>query len=716
MQTKKIPSEFPMTASQALLKEGQLYENLRRVVTVIDELRDVGLQQYVNLPRIAVVGGQSGGKSSVLESIVGADFLPRGDGVVTRRPLELRLVHLAADTGLSTYAVFGTAPEKKLQTFDEVKAEIIRQTEQIAGRNRGIVDDPIILTIFSTTCPDLTLIDLPGITRVPVKNSDQTEDIEKITKQMAMRYIQDPRTIILAVVAANQDMSTSDALQMARQVDPQGIRTIGVITKIDIMDPGTDAVRMLLGEEVHLRLGFVGVKNRGQADIKGDVRVQEALNHEKTWFDSHPKYGKLGPGYLGTEALVSKLTKVLFAHIKSVLPQIKREIADRTKKVQERLQELGEGVPETLTDQIQLIWTMISDYCEIIKNTIKGKYDRRLQIYSKSSTDTRASGGAQIRAVFNSFLGDFTKATADLSDQDIDQAIRMHEGDSLPGFPSPDIFEFLILPHLCKIEQPVADCLNSISSCLDLLSQRTAKTVFRRFPKLGDSVLELAASIIAREREKTKGVIENIVHYETGYLFTNDSSYLESHGSLGNKPNAPVGTAAPPPPQTLPSGNIGYITEIRSRLDSYYQLVVRNVRDSVPKAIGHFLVRQVQEKLQFELYHSLNKSEVLADLLGEPESVRSERKQMKQQLQVLENSSQVLAKDPAIAAVNMETEIEVEKTVVAPPITKAAPSGFTAAAQASTQLFNSIARPVRAAATSLFEESPKPRQNNPLFE
>lgn len=124
------------------------------------------------------------------------------------------------------------------------------------------MDKPIVLTIYSPTCPDLTLIDLPGITRIPLSGSDQPLDIEKITRAMAHRYVSDPRTIILTVIPANADISTSDALQMARDLDPKGIRTVGVITKIDIMDKGTNAKRMLLGQEVPLRLGYVGIKNR----------------------------------------------------------------------------------------------------------------------------------------------------------------------------------------------------------------------------------------------------------------------------------------------------------------------------------------------------------------------------------------------------------------------------------------------------------------------
>ena len=96
-----------------------MYKQLRKFINVIDELRDVGLQQHIKLPRICMLGGQSAGKSSVLESIVGLDFLPRGDGVVTRRPLELRLNH--TPKGTEPWGKFDEVPNKKFTNFAEVK-------------------------------------------------------------------------------------------------------------------------------------------------------------------------------------------------------------------------------------------------------------------------------------------------------------------------------------------------------------------------------------------------------------------------------------------------------------------------------------------------------------------------------------------------------------------------------------------------------------------
>ncbi|EER12798.1 dynamin, putative [Perkinsus marinus ATCC 50983] len=702
-------------AAESTVTPNGLYDNLRRLINVVDELRDVGLQKIINLPRIVVVGTQSSGKSSVLESVVGLDFLPRGDGVVTRRPLELRLVHLSESDHKpdDAWAVFPDRPEKKFTDFDEVRKEIERLTDVAAGANKGIVDDPIVMTIYATAAPDLTLIDLPGITRVPVKGSDQKEDIEKVTKDMTYRYIRDPRTIILAVLAANQDLSTSDALQMARQVDPSGFRTIGVITKIDIMDRGTDAIKMLTGEDIPLRLGYVGVKNRSQADIRENMRVKEALQHEKEWFESHPKYNKLPPGLTGTGCLVQKLTRVLFRHIRNFLPEIKKEITDRRTKVQDRLEQIGSGVPVDEKEQVQLMWTMITDYCDMFKNTIRGRNDRKLQHYlaaSAESGEQLASGGSQIRSVFNDFLADFEEepCTRDLTDEDIERAIRVHEGDALPGFPSPDIFEFLILPYLRQIQGPTMECLNTVAATLEVLSQKMARTVFKRFPKLADQVLELTSQILYREKEHTRAILEDLVAYDTGYLFTNDEEYLESHGSMQPMyqpspalPNGPTSNMESPPgvaggpggpaqggvaqqqqQEQVPRNVMGqrashrrgyagpYVTEIRRRLDAYFSLIIRNVRDSVPRAVGYFLVRQVQDKLQFELYTNVNRAEKLPELLGEPPHIMEERKQLTTQLRILDNAHNVLQRDPTITALQLETMDMLGDESISPPATR----------------------------------------------
>lgn len=330
-------------------------------------------------------------------------------GVVTRRPLELRLVHIPDGEGVKPYAVFEEIKNEKFFNFDEVRTKIDFLTDEVAGKKKNIVDKPIILNVYSPTCPDLTLIDLPGITRIPLQGSDQPRDIEKITREMAERYIKDPRTIILCVVPANNDITNSEALQMAQGIDVEGDRTLGVLTKIDIMDHGTDAKNKLLGNEVPLKLGYVGVKCRSQLDIINKVPVKMSLEREKKFFREHSAYRMVPQHHLGTEELTKKLTKIFFKQIKATLPDIIRELGTKIKECEEKIHSLGNPLPLDSIGKLNLLWTMLSEYCETFKNILKGKYDSGRTAFFKNE------GGYKIKEKFRSLLEKFTgdyKATA----------------------------------------------------------------------------------------------------------------------------------------------------------------------------------------------------------------------------------------------------------------------------------------------------------------
>ena len=609
---------------------GSFYGNLRSLITLIDHLRDAGLQKYIRLPRIVTLGVQSSGKSSVLESIVGLNFLPRNEGVCTRRPLELRLVHTSDP---KPYGVF-EAVEGKFQDFDKVRDTIVKLTDDRAGKTKNIIDDPIVLTIYSSTCPDLTLIDLPGITRIPV--GDQPKNIYEVTKEMAHRYISDPRTIILCVCAANVDISTSDGLLMAQKVDKAGIRTLGVITKIDIMDRGTSAKKTLLGEEVKLKLGFVGVKNRSQEDINHEMRVEAALRDEKEYFARHEVYATMPPGYLGTEVLTQKLTKVLFTHIKNFLPEIIRETMIRIKECEERLRDLGPSTPSDMRAKLQLLWNLVTDFCELFKNTIRGKYDKR----SNSNLTKGLAGGASIKQAFNNLLLDYSadyKATKDYSDEDIQKAMAMHEGDNMPGFPNVDVFIYLMQPQLDKLREPVTDCLLEVHSYLDSLAHTIIERVFYRFPTLSAEIADISSYVLARERDKTREIVESMIGAEEGYIFTNDADYLTQRTEIIPKNDPKV---------VVKSAEMLFVNEIRSRIDSYFKLVIRNVRDSVPKVIGCFLVRSIMDKMQLELYEQINQSESIISHLSEPAHITAEREALRKQLETLRKAEKILKHTP----------------------------------------------------------------------
>ncbi|VDO08198.1 unnamed protein product [Rodentolepis nana] len=198
-------------------------QGMQMLIPLVNKLQDafasLSVPLNLDLPQIAVVGSQSAGKSSVLENFVGRDFLPRGSGIVTRRPLILQLIH-----GPTEYAEFLHLKNKHFTNFDDVRKEIEAETDRVTGKNKGISNIPINLRVYSPQVLNLTLIDLPGLTKVPV--GDQPHDIEQQIRNMILEFIEPENTLILAVTPANSDLANSDALKIAKEVDPTGIRTI----------------------------------------------------------------------------------------------------------------------------------------------------------------------------------------------------------------------------------------------------------------------------------------------------------------------------------------------------------------------------------------------------------------------------------------------------------------------------------------------------------
>lgn len=211
------------------------------------------------------------------------------------------------EANVDEWGEFLHIPGQKFFDFNKIRDEIVKETDSKTGRNAGISPAPINLRIYSPNVLTLTLVDLPGLTKVPV--GDQPRDIEKQIKDMVLKQIQKPNAIILAVTAANTDLANSDGLKLAREVDPEGQRTIGVLTKVDLMDEGTDVVDILAGRIIPLRLGYVPVVNRGQRDIENKRAISFALENERNFFENHKAYRNKA-SYCGTPYLARKLNLV----------------------------------------------------------------------------------------------------------------------------------------------------------------------------------------------------------------------------------------------------------------------------------------------------------------------------------------------------------------------------------------------------------------------
>ena len=648
-------------------KDNVLFKKLRKLINLIDQLRDCGVNEYIKLPRICSLGTQSSGKSSVLESIVGLDFLPRGDGVVTRRPLELRLCHISHG---EPWAIFEERKGVKFTDFIKVRETIEALTDEVCKTDKNIVDKPIVLNVYSQTCPDLTLVDLPGVTRVPVGN--QPKNIEQITKDMATRYIEDPLTIILCVIAANSDIATSDGLKLAKEIDTSGSRTLGVLTKLDIMDAGTDARKALMNEEIYLKLGYVGVKNRSKQDLNNKLSMAETSRKEKEFFKSHPVYKNLPAGHLGTDVLINKLTKIYFKIIRENLPRIIKAINDRVKEAEEELDGLGQPMPTDDAGKMSLLWNMINEYCDIFRNILQGKYtNRRLSFLE-------GEGGFKIKILYKKLLEEFTgdyKCTKGYTDENINYALTIHEGDSIPGFPSVDAFIYLLRPQLEKLKEPIEECFQNVFQYLDFLSGKILEKTFVRFPQAVNDLTDLVTNYLLEEKEKTKYLVDSIVDMEINYLFTNDPEYLNNfttfipkqhrhqmsqnnnmpnnnqpNNNNNNQMNNQMNNEIRPPQPPVDAKTL-FIKEIRNRIEAYFKLIVRNLRDSIPKIMGNYLVKEIEDNMQLKLYNKLYNAREMTDLLSEPESVAERRKELNDLIKVMRNAQKVIRRDPDLMSV-----------------------------------------------------------------
>jgi len=174
------------------------------------------------------------------------------------------------------------------------------------------------MKVYSDKMVNLTLVDLPGIVKIAA--GDQPMDIEDQINDLIVHYIRNPNSIILAVSPANNDMATSESVKLAKEVDPDGRRTLAVVTKLDLMDAGTDAVDVLCGRVVPVKLGIIGVVNRSQLDIQNKKSIDDALKSEATFLQK--KYPTLASRN-GTPYLAKTLNRLLMHHIRDCLPELK---------------------------------------------------------------------------------------------------------------------------------------------------------------------------------------------------------------------------------------------------------------------------------------------------------------------------------------------------------------------------------------------------------
>uniref|UniRef100_A0A803XU87 Dynamin-1-like protein n=1 Tax=Meleagris gallopavo TaxID=9103 RepID=A0A803XU87_MELGA len=585
--------------------------------------------------------------------------------------------------------------------FDEIRQEIENETERISGNNKGISPEPIHLKIFSSNVVNLTLVDLPGMTKVPV--GDQPKDIELQIRELILQFISNPNSIILAVTAANTDMATSEALKIAREVDPDGRRTLAVITKLDLMDAGTDAMDVLMGRVIPVKLGIIGVVNRSQLDINNKKSVADSIRDEYGFLQK--KYPSLA-NRNGTKYLARTLNRLLMHHIRDCLPELKTRINVLAAQYQSLLNSYGEPVEDKSATLLQLITKFATEYCNTIEGTAK---------YIETS---ELCGGARICYIFHETFGRTLESVdplGGLNTIDILTAIRNATGPR-PALFVPEVsFELLVKRQIKRLEEPSLRCVELVHEEMQRIIQHCSNYSTQellRFPKLHDAIVEVVTCLLRRRLPVTNEMVHNLVAIELAYINTKHPDFADACGLMNNNieeqrrnrlarelpssvprdkaaagagdvsqesgtgnwrgmlktSKAEEGSAEekPKPAAALPaSPQKGHAVnlldvpvpvarklsareqrdcEVIERLiKSYFLIVRKNIQDSVPKAVMHFLVNHVKDTLQSELVGQLYKSLLLDDLLTESEDMAQRRKEAADMLKALQRASQIIA-------------------------------------------------------------------------
>ncbi|XP_049850991.1 uncharacterized protein LOC126324527 [Schistocerca gregaria] len=680
---------------------------MQQILPVINKIQDaLALAEedsFIDLPQIVVVGSQSSGKSSVLESIVGRDFLPRGVGIVTRCPLILQLINLKRGEGDTEWGEFLHLPDKKFTNFLEIRREIEAETNHIVGGkgDKAISSKPINLRIYSPYVPTLTMVDLPGLTKVAIGN--QPHNIDVLIRDLVMKFIANSGTIILAISPANVDLANSDSLKLAREVDPSGSRTIGVLTKLDLMDQGTDAMPVLTGKVYPLKLGFVGVVNRSQQDINANRDIRDALDHEQEFFSRHPAYSTI-KHKCGYPYLISRLNKVFLKEISNSLPRTIQLLQNNLHNAQEKVRSFGKPI-DVGNRGIILLDVIVQFF---------NSYTASLDGHIPDSFQGGLYGGARLAQIFSRDLEanlDKMLSSKHITDQEIEHIIYNSAGIRGNIYFSDYAFSFLVKTYINSMREPIMDCLQSVYHELYNIVCDIQLPEFERFPAVRERIYAIYQCLLDTLLEPTKSMIDDVLNMEKKYINIYHPDFVRPEFSSGNPIlssdiNDPVPSSSAdksaksdpassehspdrtaPNSQRKPSVNKSslflkprqdskesknkkpfwkrmfnqsnptlkpgklcsnskpphfQVDLLKSLAGSYIDIVSKNMRDRIPKILTHFLINASKEKLQIQLMEALYKEELVDDLIVESSQTSEERKRYMRVVQMLESALSIL--------------------------------------------------------------------------
>ncbi|XP_071994912.1 interferon-induced GTP-binding protein Mx2-like isoform X1 [Engystomops pustulosus] len=624
--------QVPTTQPDNIL--GQQYEyKIRPCIDLIDSLRSLGVEKDLALPAIAVVGDQSSGKSSVLEALSGVN-LPRGSGIVTRCPLVLKLKKSKKDSPWKGKISYRNQ-EVVLKNPGEVEKEIRKAQDHMAGVGNGVSQKLISLEIESPNVPDLTLLDLPGITRVALPN--QPKDIGQQIKNMIKKYIQRQETINLAVVPSNVDIATTEALEMAREVDPNGERTLGILTKPDLVDKGSEleVVSVVRNLVYTLKKGYMIVKCRGQSEIHNNISLEAALQNEKDFFENHEHFGVLlDEGRATISLLAEKLTNELVEHISRTIPTLENQIKTKLQEAEKRVKSIGLGVPEGESERRLFLVDRIRHFIDGITEITQGEeevLERNLKLFTS------------IRKKFYQWETTMKQSAEKFPKElrsDVAVYENKHRGRELVGFVNYKTFENIAKNQIQTFEEPSITKLYEITELVRASLNNAAWRFFYNYPNLYRSAKGKLEEICSEQQKDAEKAIRTQFKMEQ-IIYCQDALYGGSLKDIRDEaPNINCKSMYMPTQMQMS------VEEMTLHIQAYFKNTTARLSNQIPLIILHYMLHEFADQLKAQMLLLPQDRESLNVLLVEKNDLARERQNLKDQIKRLCAAQQRLAKYP----------------------------------------------------------------------
>ncbi|XP_010046033.2 dynamin-related protein 4C [Eucalyptus grandis] len=599
------------------------------------------MEEGIHLPTIVVVGDQSSGKSSVLESLTGIN-LPRGQGTCTRVPLIMQLQDNPQADRPELYLDFNG---KVVPTDEDNIAKAINDaTDEIVRHGKGVSNAPLTLVIKKYGFPDLTMIDLPGITRVPVFG--QPENIYEQISEMIMEYIRPEESIILNVLSATVDFSTCESIRMSQMVDKTGRRTLAVVTKADKAPEGL--LEKVTADDVNVGLGYVCVRSRIGAETYEEARQEEAK-----LFDTHPLLCKIDKSIVGVPVLAQKLTQIQATIIAKYLPEIVKKIND---KLDANLAEL-ERMPNNLSsleDATMAFMEIMGSGKESLKKVLlRGELDEYLDKKDMHCT-------ARLVEMLNQYYNELQNyieynLTTNFLSEEI-EVLEEAKGIGLPDVLPHTAFSFFLQRKMKAISRKLPSLVVRVWDYIEGVVIQALMQHSENYPQLQSSMKRAASSLIKKMKGKMMNRMMKIVEMEklTDYtcnpeyllernkLMAQQDHFFNYYKSLSTIKIEGLGTVYPGHLRNHNHQLVRLAFHLKMRMTPYWKIALRRFVDTVALHLRFSVHNLVNKEMEKEIRRELSERGIKRMMEEKPE-MAEKREKLNRNIKRLRESADVVA-------------------------------------------------------------------------